>query len=89
MKTKAKSEFITEHTQVGVPAYFPFAKGEMVQSVLLSEPTACKISVVEGQKEVANSKDTTVIDLGFLKTNCLIVETEKSVKVEVLIIKKK
>ncbi len=89
MKTIAKSEFITKEIKAGKPLYFPFTNGEMVQTVLFSEPTVSKISVVEGKKEVANSKDATVIDLGFLKTHCLIVETEKPVIVEVLTIKKK
>ncbi len=67
--------------------YFPFAKKEIVKAVILSEKTKGKIFVVEDFAEVATIDAATSVDLGYLRTNCLVVEVENATEVEVLILK--
>lgn len=68
-------------------AYVPFAGNEIVKAVLLQEKTKGKVFVVEEFAEVATLDNATSIDLGYLRTNCLVIEVESDTEIEVITLK--
>ncbi|TDQ27621.1 hypothetical protein [Tenacibaculum caenipelagi] len=63
--------------------YFPFANGEVTTGIIFSEPTGYVIKTVENNNEISSGSNSKTESLGMLETHCLIVETTKSVTVEV------
>ncbi len=67
--------------------YVPFANGELVKAVILDKKSKGRILVVEDFAEVSTIDNVASVDLGYLRTNCLVVEVEGDTAVEVLILK--
>lgn len=88
-KTVANQEFNTKTTKANEAVFFPFVEGEIVQGVVFSENTGYKIETVEGFEEISSEENDEVktVDVGLLKTFCLVVTTTKSVEVKLLTIK--
>jgi hypothetical protein len=70
-------------------AYFPFNDNEIVQSIHLKERSTLSVFTVEDAcgDPVASGSSITNLKLGFVRTKCLMIETNPNVEVKVLIIK--
>lgn len=85
-----KKETINERHKAentaGGSVYLPFQDGEIVTSVLFSEPTKYAIKTVEGFATVSSGTAKSVA-MEMIETVCLVVETEKAVTINIFTIK--
>lgn len=87
--TKKSMQVQSLQVEINGKGYFPFTNGEIVQTVMFDKKVKGKVSVVEDFNEIATIQDVKTIDLGHIKTNCLVVEVEDTANVELLILKPK
>ncbi len=86
-KTDVKMQTLKKVATENGKLYFPFSNNETVKAVIFAEKSKGRILVVEDFAEVSTIDNVASVDLGYLKTNCLVVEVENATEVEVLILK--
>lgn len=89
--TNLMPQALEQQSAANGKVYFPFQQTDevLVNGVQFDNQTEYKIRVVEDYNNpISNGDQSKSIDLGFVKTNCLVVETIEEVKVKVLILKK-
>lgn len=84
---KIKHEVVTVSEKIN---YIPFVNNEKIVNISFKDEVDYKLTVVEKFTEITKGKTESKnesVNLNYLKTLCLVIETDIATEIEILIIK--